>query len=282
MDDAVPVALLFGQQSSDLRGCRRVSYCAGDARHFRCGTNGSQGSPDSKQEALKQIHADGVPAEQSPSYGAYSTELLLLCNETACAAGRPLADGLMQRLSCFADFIFWLSDENGHPPQIGDDDEGHALAFDHQPWRYAASIAASIGTPHRRYGTRTFAEGGYTVIREHRAGHDLHIVFDHGPLGYLAIAAHGHADALSVVVTLDGKPLFVDPGTYLFHSGGAWRDWFRSTPAHNTLNIAGQSQSVISGPFNWSTKANTELHEASAGKHWSFSASHEAMSAVTA
>ncbi|TIQ17227.1 heparinase II/III-family protein, partial [Mesorhizobium sp.] len=88
------------------------------------------------------------------------------------------------------------------------------------------------------------------------------------PLGYLSIAAHGHADALSLTLCVDGEPVLVDPGTWLYGSGGVWRDWFRSTPAHNTLNIEGKSQSIIAGTFNWSHKAVAALVESEPGTHW--------------
>jgi hypothetical protein len=96
------------------------------------------------------------------------------------------------------------------------------------------------------------------------AGRRIRLTFDHGPLGYLSIAAHGHADALSLALDVDGMPLLVDAGTYLYGSGGDWRTWFRSTPAHNTLNLEGVSQSLMSGPFNWSHKARATLMETAA------------------
>ncbi len=85
----------------------------------------------------------------------------------------------------------------------------------------------------------------------------------------------GHADALSVSLALDGRPVLVDPGTYLYGSGGAWRDWFRSTPAHNTLNIEGESQSIMSGAFNWSHKARATLDESRPEPDWRLRASHD-------
>lgn len=228
------------------------------------------------EEAEKQFHPDGVPAEQSPSYGAFSAELLLLCVRVAEAAGQPLPSSILERLSAFAEFIGWLQDGNGLVPGIGDDDEGRVLTvMPHEP-SYAASVCATIAkTGEPGFGLKTFPEGGYSVIRERRNGHALQLIFDHGPLGYLSIAAHGHADALSVIVTLDDVPSFVDPGTYLYHSGGAWRDWFRGTRAHNTLSVGGADQSVISGPFNWSRKANAVLEEARGGEDWSLTASHD-------
>jgi hypothetical protein len=72
---------------------------------------------------------------------------------------------------------------------------------------------------------------------------------DHGPLGYLSIAAHGHADANAVTLSLDDRPILVDPGTYLYYSCGKWRDWFRGTRAHNTLNVQGADQSISAAPL---------------------------------
>ncbi|WP_313192842.1 alginate lyase family protein [Shinella zoogloeoides] len=254
------------------------------------------------EEANKQILADGVGAEQSPTYGAFTAEFLLLCCFAARAAGQPLAKGIEERLALFSTFIAWLSDAKGRTPGICDDDEGRVITLSRHEPAYATSVSAAIagylGTPAKGprppeielrdallrapvdspappSGLRTFAQGGYTVVREARNGRDLHIVVDHAPLGYLSIAAHGHADALSVIVTVDGKPLFVDPGTYLYHSGGEWRDWFRSTRAHNTLTLAGADQSMMSGAFNWSHKAVASLDSVEDGENWRIVASHD-------
>jgi hypothetical protein len=66
---------------------------------------------------------------------------------------------------------------------------------------------------------------------------------DGGPHGFLSIAAHAHADALSLEVRHDGVDILADPGTYCYHGEPLWREWFRSTAAHNTLEIRGVSQS---------------------------------------
>ncbi|OBZ96084.1 heparinase [Pararhizobium polonicum] len=254
------------------------------------------------EEANRQILNDGVGAEQSPTYGAFTAEFILLCSFVAREAGRPLASRIDARLRLFSIHIAWLSSDDGRVPGICDDDEGRVLTLARHEPAYAASVCAAIagylgerpagprppemdlrdalfgsalaGSP-APSGFKTFAEGGYTVIREAKRGRDLGIVFDHAPLGYLSIAAHGHADALSVIVTFDGEPLFVDPGTYLYHSGGEWRDWFRGTRAHNTLNIGSADQSIMSGAFNWSHKAVTTLEAAAGGEAWSVTAAHD-------
>ena len=101
--------------------------------------------------------------------------------------------------------------------------------------------------------------GGYSVLRWTAGDTEGFWVFDRGPLGYLAIAAHGHADALSVWLHLAGRPVFVDAGTYLYHAGGAWRDHFRGTMAHNTLTIDAVDSSEIAGAFNWGRKARVAV-----------------------
>jgi hypothetical protein len=74
---------------------------------------------------------------------------------------------------------------------------------------------------------------------------------DGGPHGYLSIAAHSHADALSVEVRYAGVDILADPGTYCYHGERSWRSYFRSTIAHNTAELGGRSQSSEGGPFMW-------------------------------
>jgi hypothetical protein len=64
---------------------------------------------------------------------------------------------------------------------------------------------------------------------------------------------------LSVWLHWGDEAIFVDAGTYLYHSGGAWRDAFRGTMAHNTVCLNGADQSRIVGAFNWSDHANARV-----------------------
>ena len=250
-------------------------------------------------ETLKQILPDGAGAEQTPTYAAFTAEMSLLCALTARNAEKPFPPELDQRLAAFAEFIGWLGE--GRPPALGDDDEGRVLTLLHHEADYSRSVAAAIagylatpgpqagdlrglvcGTPPRPAlpptGLRTFPDGGLSVWHGQLGGRAGRLTFDHGPLGYLSIAAHGHADALSLTLSLDGEPVLVDPGTYLYGSGGEWRRWFRSTPAHNTLNLDGVSQSTMSGPFNWSEKAGARLEESGAVPHPWLRAAHDGYS----
>jgi hypothetical protein len=246
------------------------------------------------REISLQILPDGSGAEQTPTYAAFTAEMALLCLLAARSTPSPFPAEAEERLARFAEFVDWLG-----PVRFGDDDEGRALTLGYED-DYAASVAAAIrgtlhlpgpaaaaddvralvfGTPAASTapvaGLRTFPDGGLSLWHGEIAGRHIDLSFDHGPLGYLSIAAHGHADALSVTLALDGQPVLVDPGTYLYGSGGAWRRWFRSTPAHNTLNIEGESQSIMSGAFNWSHKAKAMLEESRPGPDWKLRASHD-------
>ena len=257
-----------------------------------------------EREVLLQIFPDGVGAEQSPTYGAFTAEMVLVADFIARGFGQGLSAITGDRLKAYATHVSWLSNTHGRVPDIGDDDGGRVVSLCNRrelsyPTSIARCIMAQFNTqttlpvskdqPELRHaffsatdqkvalpsGFQSFPIGGYSVVRETRATKEMHMVMDHGQLGYLSIAAHGHADALSFTLSLDNEDIIVDPGTYLYHSGGAWRDWFRGTRAHNTITVGGTNQSVIAGPFNWSRKANCQLLDVQTGSNWLICATHD-------
>ncbi|WP_037773569.1 heparinase II/III family protein, partial [Streptomyces pristinaespiralis] len=101
-----------------------------------------------------------------------------------------------------------------------------------------------------------FADAGLTVLR---GPEGIWCRCDGGPHGFLSIAAHAHADALSVEVRHDGVDILADPGTYCYHGQPEWRRYFRSTLGHNTLQLDGGDQSVSGGPFLWTRHARSRV-----------------------
>ena len=77
-------------------------------------------------EAPRQIHADGIGAEQSPSYTALTLEWYLLCAAVADRAGVPLPGAATGRVALAAEALRWFIDGSGNPPRIGDDDDSPA------------------------------------------------------------------------------------------------------------------------------------------------------------
>jgi hypothetical protein len=122
-----------------------------------------------------------------------------------------------------------------------------------------------------------FADAGVTLLRTNR-GQDPEIWCrcDGGPHGYLSIAAHAHADALSVEVRYGGVDILADPGTYCYHGEPTWRSYFRSTIAHNTVELDGRSQSSDGGPFLWLRHAKArEIDVLDIGEIARWSAEHD-------
>ncbi len=257
-----------------------------------------------ERECQRQIHGDGVGAEQSPAYAALTLEWLLLSGDLGRRLGQGFSPEFWTQIARAGGFLKWVTDSAGHQPRIGDDDDSHVLgngmgveptinsvmaAVAHATDR--PEISPPVPVRHLRHalmpapppngiwpgGFRHFSEGGYSVQRHLGKGAADHLlVFDHGPIGYLSIAAHGHADTLSVWLHVEGQPVLIDAGTYLYHAGHAWRDHFRGTVAHNTLTIGGENSSEISGPFNWARKAETRvLNLKDSPDDWQVSAEHD-------
>jgi uncharacterized heparinase superfamily protein len=74
-----------------------------------------------------------------------------------------------------------------------------------------------------------------------------------------AQCGHGHADALSIELRIDGRELLVDTGTFTYGGSSDWRAYFRSTRAHNTLRIDDADQSRQLTAFQWDNPFTAEL-----------------------
>jgi hypothetical protein len=122
-----------------------------------------------------------------------------------------------------------------------------------------------------------FADAGITLLRTTCDREpEIWCRCDGGPHGYLSIAAHAHADALSVEVRYGGVDVLADPGTYCYHGEPEWRSYFRSTIAHNTVELDGRNQSSEGGPFLWLRHANaSEIDVQDIGDAAEWTAEHD-------
>ncbi len=244
------------------------------------------GAAGLEREVLAQFHADGVNAEQAFGYLPFVWEMTLLGLRAADAAGIEPSAAVRERLAASLEVARVLRGPDGRAPQVGDEDDGRILLAGHdaprldlvgnalaawlgvdalsaEPSLYARVLGLRPTTPRGAAdGRHDFADGGWTVWRDRVR--DLRVVFDHGPLGLGAIAAHGHADALAVTVWRGADGLVVDPGTLAYHEDEAARTESRGTPAHATVSFGGRSQSEMLGAFLWGRRAETTR----AGEAW--------------
>ena len=245
-------------------------------------------------ECHRQNAPDGGNREQAFGYQTFVIDFLLIAGLAARARGEDFSPVYWRRLEVMIDFLASMTSTAGVLPTIGDGDDGRvvnlapeagfsphgsliatgAVLFERRD--LAAKAGAidgktvtllGIGATRNlarlrergRAGYRPrmqFCESGYYLLgAAFETPDEIRLLVDSGPLGYLSLAAHGHADALSFILNVGDREILVDPGTYAYHTEPEWRSYFRSTRAHNTVSIDGEDQSVQAGNFMWTHHA---------------------------
>lgn len=203
-------------------------------------------------EMPRQVLDDGGGLEQSFSYLRFITELAELVVALLRHRDEAPPAGLVDRTVRARRFLHAVADEAGKLPAVGDSDDGHALC----PWYRAPETATPPPAP-----CRTLPVSGYSLLRAHGPP-PLRILFDHGPLGMPPAFAHGHADALSILLWQGQSEVLAETGTFTYTGPPQWRRYFRSTAAHNTVMIDGADQAHQVSAFMWSAPFRCELLKA--------------------
>ncbi len=253
--------------TADLAGLVMVGHFFGnfgDARRWReMGWSGLQ------DEIIRQVFSDGVDFEASTAYHRLVFELFLwpALFRQACGEGVPAM--YAERLGAMARFAAAYSRPDGTSPLWGDADDARALPFGGQKLgdhRYLTGLAAlafndaelaarfsgrrseiiwvfgleKVATfppaPFEPCPSAAFPEGGAYIMRHGNS----HVFIDCGPLGLAGRGGHGHNDALSFEAWLDGAPLVIDRGSFVYTASFDKRNEFRSTLSHNTPSVDGE------------------------------------------
>ena len=208
-----------------------------------------------EREIAHNTFASGVNRELASEYHGFVAELAYCAALEADAAGVALDGETWQVICRMTDAAAALTDAAAQPPRQGDGDDGYALRVDGpddghgtvEAGRWAPILAlgtAVFGAPAwwhpveptvlstlvgslRREprcvpGRPTsrpahFPDAGITLLRSAHSGGEGEIWCrcDGGPHGFLATAAHAHADALSIEVRHGGVEILADPGHVL-------------------------------------------------------------------
>ena len=235
------------------------------------------------REAQRQVLADGVHFEQSTYYHTYALDFFLHTRVLAVRNGVSVPLTFDHTLQKMLEVLCSLG-KVGPLPQFGDDDGGRvfdsrrnhgehmldplltgAVLFNrpelkpvtnriHEEliWLLGANAARrfdefSVGQP----GATSFSlesSGVYVMSSGEPAAQRL--VLDAGPQG-AGRAGHGHADALSVQLAINGQEVLIDPGTFVYVDSAGGRNLFRGTKGHSTVVVDGQDQTEPAGPFLW-------------------------------
>jgi len=243
------------------------------------------------RELPLQNHADGVNREQALHYQSFYMEAMGMMMRLMQKNDIVVPAQWNEWLGKMSSYMSACFGEHGEQIEFGDDDNGKILDLSGHPsgnhcmyvlammsillgkhyanadmnnetlcWLFTPEeIAASIQRPVEKPGNIChFPDGGITILRGWNSRSIIGI--DHGPLGFGNLAAHGHADALSFQMYVDGRLFFADPGTYIYLFDASARKAYRSTAYHSTVSINGQNQSQMLGPFLWGKQATTTLN----------------------
>jgi Heparinase II/III-like protein/Heparinase II/III N-terminus len=265
--------------------------CWDDARRLR-----REAKAILEREALRQFSSDGVNLEQAIGYHKFCLQFLLACGLCGRMNDDDFAASFWSRIDAAMTFLASMMDCAGHVPSIGDSDDGEVWRFGYGaefnsylsllavgatlfargdlqakvasvskgpdtqvPWLLGDVVPDTNLAEPQKFPTR-FEIGGYVLLGEHlHSPQEFRVTFDCGPLGLNGIAGHGHADALSVLISWGGEPLLVDSGTYCYNAAPTYRHFFRGTRAHNTLLVDGLDQSEYASSFLWLRDVNSTL-----------------------
>ena len=219
-------------------------------------------------EILEQVHDDGVDHEASTAYHRLVLELFLTGYLLLERAGIRVPRECWDRLERMLDFVAAYTRPDGSIPLVGDADDGRVQKLGQQDvndHRYLLSTcAARFKRPdHKAAATRfwdesfwligpegaqafdalatagapqksmAFPSGGFFVLRNPTS----HVFIDCGDVGMRGRGGHGHNDILSFDLFMHGVPVVTDCGAYVYTSSRDWRNRFRSTAFHNTIQV---------------------------------------------
>jgi len=255
------------------------------------------------QEAQRQVRPDGIYFEQSLYYHVYALDFFLYARQLATRNGievPPTYDAVLGRM---LDVVAALA-QAGPAEGFGDDDGGRlfdprrnrteqmtdplavgavmysrefptAQLTEEAIWLFGNKaverLAPNRSSPpsNRTARSLAFADGGLYLLAASQPFAQVMAV-DAGPQG-VGRSGHGHADALSLRLTMDGQRWLVDSGSGVYISKDLeTRNTFRGTSAHNTMQVDGIDQAVPDEPFSWTNLPTTLVETWIAGKSFTY------------
>ncbi len=255
------------------------------------------------REAERQVRPDGVYFEQSLYYHIYALDFFLYSRLLAARNGMkipPAFDAVLERMLA----VIAALAQAGPAEGFGDDDGGRlwnprrnrteqmtdplalgavmysrklssAPLTEEAIWLFGnqavEKLARANSSPPASPAAHSlaFPEGGLYVLAD-SAPYAQAMVVDAGPQG-VGHSGHGHADALSLRLTMDGRRWLVDAGSGVYIAKDpADRDTFRGTGAHNTLRVDEVDQAVADEPFSWTHIPTTQAENWIEGKSFTY------------
>jgi hypothetical protein len=216
-----------------------------------------------------QILEDGGHYERSPMYHVGMLQDYLEVVLVQHLNDRDVPAWVRERLISMADFLSGVMHPDGEIPLFADSafgimhKTGDVLAAAERlldvPGRWACAnpgLYSALLAPQASGNSKaaaTFAamrtcwpDTGYVAL--YGAGPGDKLIVDAKPMGPDHLPAHGHCSLFSYELSIAGERVIVDSGVEEYEPG-PWRNFWRSTRAHNTVVVDGAEQSEIWAAF---------------------------------
>ena len=229
----------------------------------------------------RQVRPDGTSVESSISYHRFVLYFYLLADLLHRAVGGGSPPPLVrQRMEKMIEVLQAVTKPDGSVSLYGDNDNAKAIFLSNEgPLDYRPTLATGaclFGRADFKHvaGRRLSQEALWLLGPEALDAWDAlesrppAATLTHFPDGGLAtwrsawtpdadylllkcapFTGHCEADLGHVDLSIGGKPVLVDAGTYTYNGPWEWRTYFRGTSAHNTVSVDGRSQALAHRSF---------------------------------
>jgi uncharacterized heparinase superfamily protein len=221
-------------------------------------------------ELDEQFLQDGAHFELSPMYHSLAMEDLLDLYQLSSSL--PSSFPKEKILEKYKLGMNWLSNmkyDNQEFAHFNDCANGIALKYNELK-EYAKKIEVEFQfEPSADFNH--FTESGFVVLKNNH----IHLIADIGKVGPDYLPGHAHADTLSFELAVEGQRLIVNSGTSEY---GLSKERLRqrSTAAHSTVEVNGQSSSEVWSGFRVARRASVSDVEKKTDKNFvDFSAEHD-------
>ena len=228
-----------------------------------------------------QTYADGINFEASIPYHRLGLEMFAYSAIVARSNGVTLSSQYHQLLFKMFEYSAAYVDHAGNAPQVGDNDSGRILIFekfDEQDHSYLLDLGEHIFEngfksqcirrqsgisnylpeiskieisefdfdPRKTNRSIAFHDGGAFMLKND----DISLFVSCFQVGQKGIGGHNHFDVGSYTLSINGKSIIVDPGTYTYTRDYATRETFKSSRYHNVV-VIGQPPKIVPSGSIW-------------------------------
>ncbi len=232
--------LLGNHYFEDLKALILCSLFFGDEKMLK------KSRAEFYKQCREQILPDGMHFELSPMYHKLILEDVM--RVAVALRGSDNKDNEIESyLQSMLDVAYSLEEGLDRIPLFNDCGNNVAKSLD--VLCKAAKVHFDI-TPKYK-GKMT--DSGYYIFKQG----DWKLIVDAGQPGLVYLPGHAHCDAMSFELFKAGKPIIVNCGTYAYQCEE--RSFFRSTAAHNTVQVDGVEQSEYWGVFRMGKRSKTRV-----------------------